>query len=459
MSFLTSLELIVQALQFSNSCDTFKFGDFLKPISILQKWYGYPMEYAKKEKTVTSNNSFGSSAEITSVLLEVRDALTNMMSATGSDPSKTRATARLLDLDRNLIWKVIKVINSDDVIEVSQAIPSLATVEKIGRACGRSGVPAILIEHALTAVKKYEHMVKVSAGDRTNFEVMLSALEHGDVTSRQESARKLSYLGNSTIWGIQARVSFKTFLITPSPGTDGMLDLAVLGGFVGLRRLRSVTWPVYRDELYDDHGNPVQQVSLPIDPRQATVDSPPFLTDFCSIPLPEVSTYRKGLVTRYDLAPGPIGNAGIGSCIFGRIKPQCVSLYRDEVNTVGSFGVDLETPTELVIADLFRHRSFPSTLPPDVFLLDRMTVPRGHDLSVDQHHRLPLTSKATRLGPGHLGSATPQFPRYPEMLKYAFSQLEWEADDFIGYRFTMQYPPCPAAILLQFPLLDPPVAD
>ena len=417
------------------------------------------MDGDKRKQVSASPASFGSPAEIASVLFEVRDALTSMLGATGSDPSKTRATARQLDIDRNLIWKVTKIINSDDVIAVSRAIPSLATVEKIGRACVRKGAPAVVVENARTAVQKYEQMVEIAAGDRTNFEIMLSALERADVTSRQESARKLSYLGNSAIWGVQARVSFKTFLIAPSPGTDRMIDTAFLGGFVGLRRLRSVAWPVYRDQFYDDHGNPEQRVSLPIDPSQATDDGPPFLTEFCTTPLPELSASKKGFGVRYDLAPGPIGNAGAGSCIFGSIKPKCASRYRDEINTVCASMVDLETPTEVVIADLFHHRSLQYTMPPEVFLLDRMTIPRGYDPAVDQHHHLPLTTKATRLGPGHLGTATPQFPRYPEMLKYTFSQLDWEADALIGYRFTMRYPPCPAAILLQFPLLDPPVSS
>ena len=71
--------------------------------------------------------------------------------------------------------------------------------------------------------------------------------------------------------------------MVPSTAKDGMIDVSVISGLLGLRRLRpKAAWPLVQTRSHVD-GTPLED-EIPLEPSEA--NGPPFLRDFCSSPLP-----------------------------------------------------------------------------------------------------------------------------------------------------------------------------
>lgn len=410
------------------------------------------MTSAVPRESLPGGSEFGSPDDILNVLYQLRDALTEMLSATGVDITKTRATARELNLDRNLVWQVTNVMNSPDILAASRSIPSRAKIETLCEVCRERGASADSAKSVIDSLAQFERMVEVSLGNRADFETMLASLEQEDVTARQEPTRKLAFHCNSTIWGVQSKLNFKACFTAPSLTEPDKLEVMQVSGLVGFRRLRPVSWPLSRAHAYSDTG---EALKLNYDPlRQVDGDEgePSLLTEFCSQPAPVINRVSTSYGHFYELARGPIGNAGMCTCIFAeRVTPR-FERYRTTREEFHATMIDLITPSEHTILDLFLHHELGDYDPPEAMLLDRLSAARGYDPELDAKYQLPMSVNTTRLGSSASGTATPQFPLYPKVLSDVLKSMGWKHEDFDGFRLSLKYPPVPSAMVLRIPL-------
>jgi len=396
-----------------------------------------------------SRQAFGSPNEIFDVLNRVRDSLATMFIAAGTNPSRTRPTATHLELDRSYIWPVTKIVNTEDILSIAKDIPSLKRIEVICEACRQKGATDSEVDAVRNAVIRLERLIEISAGDRESFGDLLQGLTYDDVTSRQEEARRMTYRGNSSLWGVRARVNFKTVIHSPSEVKDGWIDTVRLGGLVGLQRYRPVPWSLYRMHAYSDDGTPWEVTTRPLDPTITDPMGLPVLREFCTDPLPEILDVDTDFGKRFDLAPGLIGNVGAVDCVFADQMRPFISLHNDDGNEDLSAMIDLQTPSEMLIFDLFLHRDLGLTEIPEIMHLDRLNSARGYRTKGDELSHLPISSTIKLLSPGTASCATPAYPDYHRLLDHTFEMIEQPPLDFRGYRFMMKYPTIPSAIVLR----------
>ena len=403
-----------------------------------------------KALTPISGEESSSPEDVTRVLHNVRAAFAGLLHSAGADPSQTRETARQLGLSRGLIWRVSTIVASDDMAVVAQKIPTRESVERLCRACGERGASSESIENTRAAVREFEDTVKRFSGDRKSLAMILSSVTSKDITDQQEPARKLAYQANSTIWGTQARVQLQSCFIAPSGNDEsGTVDYASVSALIGIRRLRSVSWPVYVAAVRADEGQSLAFTYEPIDRASAMPEGPPLLMDYCSLPLPEIRALPLEAGTVYSLAEGPIGNAGIATVAFGIISRRGQTRYRSANDEVVNFGTYMHTPVERIVMDLFVHCDLGLPLPPDVMLIDRMLHPHQEGISIEEaeRKRMPISVGPRELSPGLTSSVTPQIPWYPRLLHDVYERGGWSPDDFRGYRLEMNYPPNPTALV------------
>ena len=283
--------------------------------------------------TSAQEELYGSPDAILDVLYLVRDALTELIASTGADPAKTRDTARRLDLSNNQVWPVSRFINALDILAGSSEVIDRVKFEKICAACAEKGAPQNLVDQARQAIDTFEDLIARSAGDRQSFSLMLTGLGLEDVTQRQESTRKVAFLSNSSLWGVQCRLSFKTVIFTPSSAEPGQIadkvDAIRVFGMVDFRRLRPVPWPLYRMHGYYDDGTICPGTGIPIESPLEGPGSLPLLKDFCSQPLPDLCSVKRDYGRRFDLCEGPIGNAGLLTCVIADRLVNWQSIYRN----------------------------------------------------------------------------------------------------------------------------------
>ena len=395
------------------------------------------------------NEVRGTPDEIVDSVHSVRNSFAIMINASVTNGLSARETARMLDIDRNLVWLVSKIIKSNDILAAALDIPSTKRIEVLCQACSKRGASSEVIETVLNAMKRFEHVIEVYAGSREAFSDLLQGMVYDDVTARQEEIRKTVFRGNSSIWGVQARVNFMTGICFPSLSKPGMVDVIQLGGLIGFKRLRPVPWSVFRMITHYDDGSICNVVRQALTPTTNGPSELPFIAKFCTDPLPDIEIIPTEGGNFYDVMPGPIGKIGLLDIVFGDFIDSGDQEYWRENDQYLSSNLDLHTPSEVAMLDLFFHKKLRHVMPPEVLLADRLSKTQGFDTAWDERHRLPLSSQMIALPPGTAGSATTYYPDYPKLLEYAFEQKGLNAHQFRGFRFMMKYPITPSAVQLR----------
>lgn len=387
------------------------------------------------------------------VVRTLRGAFSELLASIGADPHEPQAISRQIGVNKNLAWKISKIIQSNDPSVALEQMPGINGVRIFLRAVEKAGATRDMLDAANEAVTQYEKLIEVHSGDRATLEIMGSSLSPDGNRTRDEQHRKMFYQGASYIWGAQARVILKIGLVGPGESPD-LLDFASLNALIDFRRLRpDLSWVMAtRKSNYDDGRQMTTSASEPIDPEYAEREGVPLIAEFCSQPPPKLRRVVDGLTTSFELVEGPVGNTGALTCVAGTIQ-RSVPGYTtvSERTEYGEHSATCDTPAEVMIVDLFIHEQFAFAIPPEVKLRSLMP-PANLRFHPDNHTYLPLSEKLQDLGKGPLPLATPDVPKYNQMIRRMFDRTGWHPNEFRGFRMRIAYPPCPTAVVLRYPL-------
>jgi hypothetical protein len=390
------------------------------------------------------------------VLQEVRTSIYALVDAVGADASQPQEMARRFALDKTLTWKIARIVGAEDTLAAAAHIPGRAGLRTFIEALERAGAPPERAESVREAMTRFEELIERHSGDRDTFEIMLGGVSDQMARKQGEAFRKMAYLGNSAIWGVQARAHFSMHLMSPSARAADLLDYAVVCGLIDFRRLRSdVPWTVAAQMSYTDEGK--ARDSLPIVPMDPTIhpSQPPLLREFCSKPTPDVRAVQAANnTTRFEFAEGPVGNTASATCAVGWLMPGTASRYRTPEDRFGEATCTVNTPVETLYHDVYLHKDLGFTARPTLLVYSRM--PGGPTYPHDgPHGQLPVTEEITDLG-SPPDTMVPGIPRFGHMVSYATERLGWPMRDFRGYRFRLRYPPVPSLVLFRFELPERP---
>lgn len=385
----------------------------------------------------------------------VRSAFVDLLTSVNADPTKPQEVARQFRLNKNLTWKISKIIREADPGSVAPYVPGKAGLNIFLDSLKKAGAPTERILEVREALDDFEKMQNIHAGNRETLEMMLGNMATGaDAQQQLEAQRKLSFRGNSAIWGIRARIQLCANFIAPSKNAESV-DLGWISGLVDFRRLRrDATWAVSSTRKVNDKGEllPLGNIES-IDPRFDPEKSAPLMGDYCSQPMPELTldVGADGLM-RYRLVEGPIGNTAATTCIMGILGRGFVRRYRTADDTLGEHITRLYTPAESLIHDLFVHRDLAYALAPTIHLYSQLPIDMPYPTEDRASGTLPLWERIQFLGAEPPVVVTPEFPKYRAMIQSVFDRAGWDAGDFHGFRFTMKYPPLPAVAVFRYPL-------
>jgi hypothetical protein len=388
------------------------------------------------------------------VLQQLRGALIEALSAIGVDPAQPQAAARRLGLNRNLAWKISRIVTATDAFSVVPQVPGRGGFEILTKALGDAGTSALCLARVRASADAFAGLVERHAGDRSTFELVASGFVAD--AGRKEAlvqARRDAFRGNSAIWGVQARVLLTTHLLAPSTDDPGRVDLVLINGLVELRRLSpDVSWPLFRQQGWDADGNPRPMDGEPLEPG-ADPMAVPLLRSFCSAGLPEIQVVRGEHETIYQLPAGTVGRAGEMTCMYGSRVRSAGAARAEGDEVVCELGANLKTPVEMVQMDVLVHEDLGWSDVRKAELLSRLDGPAGPGgAGGSEAPRLTLDASVHELGKGLVPMAAPHVPRYGELLTHAFQCTGWDPGAFRGSRLVLPYPPMPAQLLLTLDL-------
>ena len=389
-------------------------------------------------------------------LRQVRGALTELLASVGADPAAPQVVSRRFRINKNLAWKVSKVVNATDLVGVAPHVPRPAGARILLEALARGGAPAEVVARAREALGAYEAMVRLHAGDRASLELLLSSLMPDRVDSKSlEAARKLAFQGNSAIWGVQARAQLTLQVLHPSSDPE-RVSSATVQGFVDFRRLRpSATWPLARFQVLHVDGTPGRALDRPLDPASVASGGPPIMHDYCTGSLPEIREVAIEGGTELVLGEGPVGNTATANCLTAVVAEGFAPRHAAESDMHASLWTNLHTPVEALQYDLLLHRDLGFGTP-TAHLLSAMETAHEPQLQWNEDDTLPLTERVERLGAGPPVMASPLFPRYHELAADAVRYAGHDPEQYEGWRFVLRYPPIPTRAVLRFSLPQAP---
>jgi hypothetical protein len=276
----------------------------------------------------------------------------------------------------------------------------------------------------------------------------------GAATPLGEANRRLAFQGNSAVFGVQARVRMGAQLLAPSTEDPLRLDVAILSGFGGFRRLRTAArWPLTREIQTSEDPDAGPRTVEPIDPEIAP-GTVPLIAAFSTHPLPPIRPVPNPGGTLYELGEGPVGNTAALDCVFGRILRRFAAPRASgrEKEQRGEYLLGLDLPVERMLFDLLVQRDLPFRGAPVFDFYRMMQGGLEFPLTHQPHRLLPRGPQVETLGTGALGLSTTHWPRHAELLRLAAERLGRALEEFRGYRVCVTYPPIPTQAIYHYDL-------
>lgn len=381
---------------------------------------------------------------------DLQRSLTNVLVSISADPNVPQDLARRLGLNKNLTWKVSRIVQAVDPFASVQHLPGPSGLEIFLKAVRREGASEDALAAVRSAMLGFESMVREHCGDRATLELILDSMAT-DEAAPLERSRKLSFQGNSGIWGVQTQDMLTTFFLAPSRGRPDLVDQAIVGGMLNLRRFRpDATWPLVRQYDVHDDGTPIE---LPpdeaIDPDYESAHGLKLIGDFCTGDAPDIRAVDVLGGTLYELAGGRVGNTGAFSFVTGHLRREFAPVHADDEDEVFELHANLSIPTEALQLDLIVHEAIEFPAGPDFMLVGRLHGNAPTPADRRENHLLPTGDRVRELGRGLPAITTPRIPRYDELVQKVLDRAGWNRDEFHGYRVTMKYPPIPATAVLK----------
>jgi hypothetical protein len=373
---------------------------------------------------------------------ELRGALLDLYHQAGADPDKPQDVSRKLDLNKNLTWKVSRVLQAEDAFEALPLLPGMAGLDLVLEATERAGASGASLTRARVAIAAIESMVATHGGDRAMMDLMLDSMGGAGL----EKSRKLAFRGNAGIWGVLAKARVSAQVLAPNADAPDMLDVLLVAGFQQVRRFRPIPhWPIFRLARYEFDGM-VTRFAIEDNPGQPEG----LLSSFSRGPMPEILIKEEGKEFQYEVGDGPVGKTGEFGCYFGFGYRSDVPRWASKPDDSAWLAAAVSMPVETLMFDLLVHRDLPEALGAEVSVLGGAWLGAPE---FPESGRLPIDEKPVHLGRG-ADLSTPLADQYGAVMHKAFERAGWSPQDFHCLRVVVEHPPMPSRVVMRYPLRE-----
>lgn len=389
-------------------------------------------------------------------VLELRALLRPPIQSAVSEPFQPVDLHRATGADRRLSWGISRFVQDDNILEAARSYPGAKAIQRFVRCVEAKGLPHPDKDLVAEAAARFEAMIERHAGDRNTFDMMASSVAGERPREREDlRQREAAFNAMGFVLGVQAQSQISTHIVLPSK-RDGLVDVASVRGYVGLRRVRpSTPWPIHVRRWSHDGG--VENVSSrhrPLDPRVAATDGAPTFVEYCEphgIGIDPIDRGR-GFV-EFRLPGGSVGDHAKVTCMLAEINEEVGTARRTDRDAEAELTVRVHTPVAGLLIDQLIHAELAAMCPPElVMYTDVNRIPSAED-DLHDHDRLAPLGELRHLGRASVNAMpSPAMPRYDRMTADALRLLGRSLEEFELYRAWLPFPPIASTAMFRYEL-------
>lgn len=387
---------------------------------------------------------------VTTVSTELGRCISALIGAVSPHPCRPTDLVKLLGVNKDLASRVMTAVSTADPLAAAFAMPGPTPLRSLVRGAQRRGVSATLVHEADGAIDSYERLLNERVGDKTGLNALIGAWlpearEEVDVT-----ARHLVYRGASLVKGLHADVSLITFVVHRSQEDPLRCDTAMIGGWVGLRRIRPRVPMRFIARLVHPKGGPGRMFDSAGDPFYDR-----FMEEFSEQPLP-VSIRPSNDRREYwldDRGVGPRSSVRVFLTEFYRTNHPLQQLNTG-LDRRRFFFTGIDIPVKTLVFDVLVAEDVWTGVEPELRVYE--TAANGTANPNDAVRDIDLMDPPTairKLGTGIDRFRSANLPDYPTMLASVAEAHGWARTRFRGYRIQLEYPMYSSQVCMVF---DPP---
>jgi hypothetical protein len=404
------------------------------------------IELPSNENDAEPVSPFG--PEATEVLQSLRLSVASALSDIG-DFSKPADVHKVLQLDRTLARQLFRLASTSEALGNGGMIPSRTSIDRFLSAAQVHGAGTAKIKAVRDAYNMFEQLVQTHAGDRATFNSMVSAARGVDESwhATDLQHRRNAYRAMSHAVGVQAKTRLLLFIAKESDDQKAY-DVAAIGGFIGLRVLRSLPTVRISGVTADPHGvhTAAKVTSGPI--SLSSAGGGYVLEEFSSSPLPALATREgsnnRGAYREIVLENPIVGNVGSSTLMFGTLFRGIPRNLGDPLRLHAAGGKPVETLLfDALIAPNLRQGGLPT---------GQAVIGLSEEYNAEIV-KLQGNFDVEFLGKGPRALATPEVPRYGEMVKAIDGKLGWNLDNYDAWRLRVEFPIYQSKITMEWPPL------
>ncbi len=369
----------------------------------------------------------------------------------GEGPTGISAICDRLGVHRKLAWQVRNVAYSPAPLRAVSFMPSRAGIDTLVHALERKGADRSVTSALREASDSFSRMSAAHANDRTSLELLAQSQLARSEGHAEIKWREKAFLGNSFIWGAQAKLQLAVSILHRSADREDWIDVAQIRGLIGLKRVRpNVHWVMSQSVVLKERRRIESSDRRPLDEEAARkMGGVPILPAFCTKPLPKLRRRlgNDGLLND-ELLPAPVGFSGQQTVFTCEVLRELAPAYATEQSQRAHFGAASRTPSEGLLFDHFVHKDLFPGVKRRLCVFSELNSP----VTMAEEDLLPVGESLDHLGRGTGVARTAEVPGYLELLRWVFDRLGWDGDDFQLYRARLAYPPIPTSVMIRHDL-------
>lgn len=372
---------------------------------------------------------------------ELLAAIGDVVGSVARPGSGPVAVARLLDVDKVLMSRVLKALRAGDTIEGLSAMPGPEPLRRVvTQAAAKQLLREGLAERAEAAIERYERLIKHTLGDRSRLDSLLSAWAPSARREFELRRKQAAFKALSQIKGVQAEVNHAAVLLSPSADPE-RIDVVWVTGFLGLARLRPGAALNFASRRVATGGSVRRPLSLdgqPVDSGESML-----IREFCSRPTPRLSVSRVDQSVFYAVQDDALGAADAVDLVYAEVNRAEIPRYLPlGSGRRGYFFAEVNTPCAVLQFDVLMHPDLYPVTEPELIIYDTafQGVASVNDRTRDID-RLDLIETVDALdAPINARLRSPDVPRYTELIEHAARSAGFDLAQFHGYRTRIDYP-------------------